>query len=54
MTPHAGNRLALEVAAGLVRVDDDLGIRQHNGAVDHRRQVVVGHQHLQAECAGGG
>jgi hypothetical protein len=40
----AGDRLALEVAARLVRVDDHAPVRQLRAG-----QVVVGHQHLQAQ-----
>jgi hypothetical protein len=48
----AGNRLAGERAAGLVRVDDHIGLGQHRQLGGG--QVVVGHQHLQAECARAG
>ena len=49
---HAGDRLALERAARLVRVDDDVGVGQHDLVVDERGQVVVGHQHRDAARAG--
>ena len=45
----AGDALAAEAAGRLVRVDDDVGVGQQHRAVDQRRQVVVGHQHLHAE-----
>ena len=43
---HAGHGLALEAAARLVGVDDGLGLGQFGGG-----QVVVGHQHRQAQRA---
>ena len=42
-------RLAFEAAAGLVRVDDHVGVGQLRAG-----QVVVGHQHLQAQRVGRG
>ena len=44
----AGQVLAREAAARLVRIDDHVGVGQHDLAVDQRRQVVVGHHHRQA------
>ena len=46
-TPHvdAGDALAREAAAGLVRVDDDVGGRQRDLVVDERGQMVIGHEH---------
>jgi len=41
---HAGDRFALERAAGLVGVDHRIGRGQHGAG-----QVVVGHQHREAE-----
>ena len=49
---HTGQRLAFKAASRLVRVDDHIGIGQHNGARQHGRQVVVGHQHLHAQRLG--
>ena len=48
----AGDGLALERAAGLVRVDDHVGVGQADLLVEQRGQVVVGHQHLQAQRPG--
>ena len=42
-----GDRLAREGAAGLVRIDDDVGRRQRVA-----RQVMVGHQYRNAEFVG--
>ena len=47
----AGDGLAGKVAAGLVGVNDHIGRGQQGLAVQHCRQVVVGHQHLQAKRA---
>ncbi len=47
---HAGDRLAGKGAAGLVRVDDHVRFGQHDLAVPSGGQVVVGHQHLQAQA----
>jgi hypothetical protein len=48
----ARERLALERAVRLVRVDDDVGVGQHDDVVDQRGQVVVGDQHVDAARAG--
>ena len=51
----AGQGLALETAAGLAGVDDDVGVGQlHRAFAVDGRQMVVGHQHLQAAGAGMG
>ena len=51
---HTGDGLAFKSAAGLVGVHDDVGIGQPDAAVHQRGQVVVGHQHLQAQRLGAG
>ena len=48
----ASHGLAFEVAAGLVGVDDHVGVRQHHLPALQRGQVVVGHQHLHAQLFG--
>ena len=45
---HAGQILALEAAAGLIRIHDHR-VRQHDLIVQQGRQMMVGHQHLQAQ-----
>ena len=44
----AGDRLARESAARLVRVDDAVRVGQLHHAADQRRQVVVGDEHIEA------
>ena len=53
---HTGHRLALKAAAGLIRVDDDIGIGQLHRArtAVGGGQMVVGHQDLQAQLFGVG
>ena len=50
----ASDGFAFKVAAGLIGVDDDVGIGQGNFAAHQGGQMVVGDQHLHAECPGPG
>ena len=52
--PNACDAFALEAAPRLVRVDDDVRVGQKDHAVFKTWQVVVGHQHLQAQGFRGG